>query len=139
MVKWWQLTAVGVLGLALGLVAGILGPFRGPRTAVVDLDRVFKESELAQRYQKKLDEEAKARETEVAKIADAKQRLAKAEEYRRELTELQQKYRNEVLAALDKVLAELARRRGLEVVYVRGASVRYASVDLTEEAIRRLK
>ncbi|NLG83195.1 MAG: OmpH family outer membrane protein [Firmicutes bacterium] len=139
MAKWWQLTAVGVLGLVLGLAFGLWGPFRGMRAAVVDLDRVFKESALAQEYQKKLDAEAKAREAAMAKITDTKERLAKAEEYRQELTELQQKYRNEVLTALDKVLAELARRRGLEVVYVRGAAVRYAGIDLTEEAIRRLK
>lgn len=139
MVKWWQLVAAAALGLVLGLLVGALYLDREGRAAVVDVDRVFKESALAKGYQKKLDERAKAREEEIAKIANAQERAAKTEEYRRELTELQQEYRTKVLDALDAALAELARKRGLEVVYVRGASVRYARVDLTEEAIRRLR
>jgi len=137
--KWWQLVAAAALGLALGLLVGAVYLDRDGRAAVVDVDRVFKESALAKGYQKKLDERAKAREAEISKIANAQDRAAKAEEYRRELTELQQEYRTKVLDALDAALADLARKRGLEVVYVRGGSVRYARVDLTEEAIRRLR
>ena len=139
MTKWWLLAAVGIAGLALGFLLGLWGPFRGPRTAMVDLERVFTESPLAREYQEKLNAEIKARDEALKKIADPKERQTKREEYGRELTELQQKYRNEVLAALDKVLAESARRRGVEVVYARGTILRYAAVDLTEEAIRRLK
>ena len=135
--KWWPLLITGVVGLILGLVVGLWGPFHGPRVGMVDLDRVFKESKLAQEYQKKLDEQVKARDAALAEIKDPKERETKREIYRRDLTELQQKYRNEVLAALEKVLADLARRRGLEAVYPRGVVI-YA-VDLTEEAIKRLK
>ena len=139
MAKWWQLAAVAALGLILGLSIGGLYLGRNGRAAVVDLDRVFKESALAKGYQKKLDERARAREEEIAKIANTQEKAAKTEQYRNELTALQQEYRTKVLDALDAALAELARKRGLEVVYVRGGSVRYARVDLTEEAIRRLR
>lgn len=138
MTKWWWSVVAGVMGLILGLGLGLWNPFRGPRTAMVDLERVLTESPLAQEYNKKLNDEAKKLSTALEK-APAGEKAAKKEEYQRELLALQQRYRNEVLTAADKVLADLARRRGVEVVYVRGGLVRYAETDFTDEVIRRLK
>lgn len=136
--RWWQPAAAAAAGIVVGLVVGALFLGGGERSAMVDVDRIFAESGLAKSYNEKLSQEAQARDAELAKIANAQQRAAQAEKFRRELTKLQTDYRAEVLKKTDAVLATLAKRRKVETVFVRGGAVRLAGIDLTDEALKLL-
>lgn len=136
--RWWQLAAAAAAGIVLGLVVGALVLGGGEKTAMVDVDRIFAESALAKSYNEKLSGEAQARDAALAKIANNQQRLAEAEKFRRELTKLQTDYRAEVLNKVDAVLATLAKKHHVGMVFVRGGAVRVAGIDLTDETLKTL-
>lgn len=136
MAKWWLVVAA-IAGLAVGLAAGALW-LGADRTAVVDVERLFKESDLAAEYNEKLQQEQETRQRELEKITDARKRAEQAEKQKQELINLQQQYREEFLERLDEVLAALAKRNRVGTVFVRGTVVRHAQVDLTEAAMKEL-
>jgi len=137
MKHWWQLAAVAAAGLAIGLAVGALFLGGGPRFAMVDMDRILKESVVAKDYQSKLDVQAKDRDAQLAKLPNTQEKAVKAQQFRQELTALQQDYTAKVLKQADKAVAAVAKRRRIGVVFARG-SVRFAPVDLTEEVLTEL-
>lgn len=131
--------AAAALGLLLGalgtlLIAGVARE----RVAIVDVERIFVESKLAKEYNAKLEKEAKERRDALIKIPGA-QREQKSKEYQLEMEKLRADYREEVLKSLDGVLAGLAKRHGLDAIYVKGTVVRYCRLDLTDEVMEKMK
>ncbi|MGE5599052.1 MAG: OmpH family outer membrane protein [Bacteroidota bacterium] len=137
MKHWWQIAAVGLAGLVLGVFVGRLVLGGGYRPGMVDMDAILTKSKPGQDYQAKLDARAKELDAQLAKIANAQERAAKREQFRNELTALQKEYTNKVLAQADAAVAKVAKRRGIGAVFVRG-TLRYAAFDLTEEVLKEL-
>lgn len=138
--RWWQLAIAAAAGLAIGILSvSLLGLGGGQRIGMVDLDRVLRESEPGKSYQKKLDERTAEIKADLAKITNPQEKAAKSELAGRELAALQQQYTKQVIDQADPVIARLAKRRGLQAVFVKGlAGLRYARTDLTADVIKEL-
>ena len=139
--KWWQLTAIAVAGILIGLLSGFLLFNSGTKIALVDMDRILKEGRSGKNYQADLDRRMAAVRTELGKITDAGQRTAKSQQYGQELTSLQQEYTKKAIEESDPVIARVAKRRGITAVFSKGGAmgvIRFAQSDLTEEVLKEL-
>lgn len=136
--RWWQIAAVGVIGVLLGGLGGYLLLRGADRIGVVDMDTILTKSKPGKEYQSKLDARAKELDAELAKITNTQAKLAKREQFSAELTKLQKEYTDKVLSEADKVIARVAKNRGVQAVFVRG-TLRYAAVDLTDDILKEME
>ena len=105
--------------------------------AVVDMSRLLKESAPAKELTAKLNAQAKSLEDAIGKITNAQEKASKTAQYQSQLSRLNQDYTAEVVAKVDPVLKQLAKKHGVQAVFVKEA-VRYGNIDLTEEALAEL-
>lgn len=136
--RWWQIAAVGVIGVLLGGLGGYLLLRGADRIGMVDMDTILTKSKPGKEYQSKLDARAKELDAELAKITNTQAKLAKREQFSAELTKLQKEYTDKVLSEADKVIARVAKNRGVQAVFVRG-TLRYAAVDLTDDILKEME
>ncbi|MGE5549640.1 MAG: OmpH family outer membrane protein [Bacteroidota bacterium] len=136
--RWWQIAAVGVIGVLLGGLGGYLLLRGADRIGMVDMDTILTKSKPGKEYQSKLDARAKELDAELAKITNTQAKLAKREQFSAELTKLQKEYTDKVLSEADKVIARVAKNRGVQAVFVRG-TLRYAAVDLTDDVLKEME
>ena len=137
MVKWWQAVLFGLAGLVIGIAGTYLLTRGSQQMAVVDMSRLLKESAPAKELTAKLNAQAKSLEDAIGKITNAQEKASKTAQYQSQLSRLNQEYTAEVVAKVDPVLKQLAKKHGVQAVFVKDA-VRYANIDLTEEALAEL-
>jgi len=137
MVKWWQAVLFGLAGLVIGIAGTYLLTRGSQQMAVVDMSRLLKESAPAKELTAKLNAQAKSLEDAIGKITNAQEKASKTAQYQSQLSRLNQDYTAEVVAKVDPVLKQLAKKHGAQAVFVKDA-VRYANIDLTEEALAEL-
>ena len=113
----------------------------GPRIGVVDSQRILSESVLALTYQRDLDEREKAMAADLRLLIGqlAPQELeARRQLHLRDLTALKRELEGRLNDRIRKEIAEVARRRRLRVVFVKGATS-VGGIDITQDVIDRLK
>lgn len=130
--------AVLLAGLAAML---LLSGCARSRVGVVESDRVLNQSVLALSYQRQLDEREKAMAADLRLLSGqlSPQDLeARRQTHLRELEEVKQALETQLNDRIRAVVAEVAKRRRLQVVLVKEAT-RVGGTDITDEVIARLK
>lgn len=129
---------LSIAAVILSLIA-VGGIFFG-KIAVVDMERIMKESSRAQLYEKQLADkyqqltENLAKKKNLSKAEQEKQQAAAYDEYLKTKEKLEKKLEREVAASVSKI----ARSRRLSVVLYKEA-VSWGGVDITPQLIRELR
>ncbi len=124
-----------ILGLAV-LVGGC-----APRLGVVDTRRLLNETVVGLSLQKQLADREKAMEADLQLLSSQLSKddlAARRQVYLRELTTLRQELEGQLNDRVRKAAAEVARRRRLRIVLVKGPTL-MGGVDVTDAVMERLK
>lgn len=112
-----------------------------PRVGVVDSRRILNESVLALSYQRQLDEQEKAMAADLQILSGELSREdfeARRQAYLRDLAGMKAELEQRLNTRIRREVAEVARRRRLRLVLVKGPTP-VGGVDVTNDVIARLK
>jgi outer membrane protein len=127
--------------LVVAALAVLVAGCAAPRVAVVDSDRVLKESVLALTFQNLLNDRERAMAEDLRLLGPqlpAQEIEARRQLYMRDLQKMKEEMEKRLSDRVREVVAEVAKERRLKIVLVKQATP-YGGMDVTADVIAKLK